>query len=148
MNFSYGTEPCPGGSGGLIYAAFGTRRGLMATVLIVEDEAFIRLNAGWTIEDLGHDILLAGDLDEALVHLSASGHIHGLFVDIRLNTLAYGGYDVANQAIGFWPELRVLYTSGSFLTNDMANLFVSGGQFLQKPYSPTQLETSLSALLC
>ena len=119
----------------------------MATILIVEDEVFIRQTAGWTIEDLGHDILSACDLGEALVHLSASGLIHALFVDIRLNALAHGGYDVANQAIRFWPELRVLYTSGSSLTDDMASLFVSGGQFLQKPYSPAQLEFSVGALL-
>lgn len=119
----------------------------MATILIVEDEVFIRQNAGWTIEDLGHDILLACDLGEALVHLSASVHIHALFVDIRLNALAHGGYDVANQAIRLRPELRVLYTSGSHITADMEDLFVRGGQFLQKPYSPDQLALSVAALL-
>jgi len=136
-----------GDARGYVYAASRTRGGLMATILIVEDEVFIRQNAGWTIEDLGHDILSACDLAEALVHLSASGHIHALFVDIRLNTLAHGGYDVANQAIKLRPGLRVLYTSGSHLTADMTSLFVSGGQFLQKPYSPTQLELSVGALL-
>ncbi len=119
----------------------------MATILIVEDEVFIRQNAGWTIEDLGHDTLSACDLAEALVHLSGSGHIDGLFVDIRLHALAHGGYDIANQATRLRPDLRVLYTSGSYLTDDMQSLFVRGGQFLQKPYSPYQLEFSIAALL-
>jgi hypothetical protein len=45
------------------------------------------------------------------------------------------------------PELRVLYTSGTRLNADMTNLFVPGGQFLQKPYSSDQLEVSVRRLL-
>ena len=120
---------------------------LMAVILVVEDDFFIRQNAEWMIEDLGHDTLVAADLTDALAHLSAPGQIDALFVDIRLAILALGGYDVANQAIGLRPGLRVLYTSGSPLTDEMNDLFVTGGHFLQKPYSMYQLETSVSALL-
>ncbi len=119
----------------------------MALILIVEDDVFIRQNAGWMIGDLGHGTLLASDLADALSHLATSQHIDALFVDIRLAALALGGYDVANQAIGIRPGLRVLYTSGSPLTADMTGRFVGGGQFLQKPYSSEQLETSVGALL-
>jgi CheY-like chemotaxis protein len=34
----------------------------MAVILIVEDEPLVRRSAEWTIEDLGHDTLLASDL--------------------------------------------------------------------------------------
>ena len=119
----------------------------MAIILIVEDEFFIRQSAEMTIEDLGHDTLVASDLGEALSHLAAAGDIDALFVDIRLSQLALGGYDVANQAIKLRPGLRVLYTSGTPLTADMTDLFVGGGQFLQKPYSSTQLEVSVGELL-
>jgi DNA-binding NtrC family response regulator len=119
----------------------------MAVILIVEDEVFTRQSAEWTIEDLGHTVLLASNLNGALVHLSASQHIDALFVDIRLNTLALGGYDVANQAVRLQPGLRVLYTSGTPLCAAMTELFVSGGQFIQKPYSPDQLEYSVGKLL-
>jgi DNA-binding NtrC family response regulator len=120
---------------------------LMAVILIVEDEVFIRLNAEWLIEDLGHHTLLASDVAGALVHLSASRHIDALFVDIRLSALGCGGYDVANQAVELRPGLRVLYTSGKPLTADMTELFVGGGQFIQKPYSQSQLEFSVGELL-
>jgi len=119
----------------------------MAVVLIVEDEVFIRQAAEWTIGDLGHDVLMACDLTEALAHLSLAQRIDALFVDIRLAKVALGGYDVANQVLKFWPDLRVLYTSGSPLTSDMTNNFVRGGQFIQKPYSSGQLETSVGQLL-
>jgi DNA-binding NtrC family response regulator len=119
----------------------------MAIILLVEDEVFIRQAAEWALEDLGHTPLMAEDLASALLHLSTDQHIDALFVDIRLAKLAFGGYDVANQAIGIRPDLRVLYTSGSPLTNDMSDLFVRDGQFIQKPYSPAQLEFSVRKLL-
>ena len=119
----------------------------MAVILIVEDEVFIRQNAEWMIEDLGHNTLIAGDSDEALACLGAPGVIDALFVDIRLGGSAKGGYAVADQAVRLRPGLRVLYTSSSTLTGEMADHFVSGGRFLQKPYSGSQLEASVADLL-
>ena len=119
----------------------------MAVILIVEDEMFIRQSAEWTIGDLGHDTLIAGDLTEALAHLDKTHTIDALFVDIRLDRVADGGYDVANQIHKFWPDLKVLYTSGTPLTEAMTGQFVRGGHFLQKPYSPAQLEVSVEGLL-
>jgi len=118
----------------------------MATILIVEDEVFVRENAEWIIEDIGYLTLAAEDLSQALALLSAPGQIDALFVDIRLNTLLVGGYDVANQALGLRPNLRVLYTSGTPLNAEMADQFVLDGQFLQKPYSPSQLGVSIEQL--
>jgi DNA-binding NtrC family response regulator len=119
----------------------------MPVVLIVEDEPFIRQSAEWAIEDMGHNILVASDLREAIDHLSAPGAIDALFVDMRLGDLAFAGYEVANQAVALQPHLRVLYTSGTPLTEDMSDQFVPGGQFLQKPYTPEDLETSMERLL-
>lgn len=119
----------------------------MAIILVVEDEMFIRQAAEWAIEDLGHRPLMAEDLAGALKHLSAPGGIDMLFVDIRLGALPLGGYEIANQALQLRPGLRVLYTSGSPLTAEMSEQFVGGGHFLQKPYSPEQLEASVGKLL-
>lgn len=119
----------------------------MAIILVVEDDVFIRLNAELLIDDLGHDSLLASDLASALLHLTTSRQIDILFVDIRLAALAFGGYDVANQAIALRPGLPVLYTSGSPLTDDMTARFVPGGRFLQKPYSPEQFDSFLEERL-
>ena len=119
----------------------------MAVILVVDDDIFIRQNAEWMIEDLGHGTLPASNLAGAIAHLAAPGDIDALFVDIRLDKLTRGGYDVANQAVRIRPGLRVLYTSGSALTAEMSDLFVGGGKFLQKPYSAEQLETSVGALI-
>lgn len=119
----------------------------MAVILIVEDEIFIRQSAADVMEDLGHAALVADDLEGALACLSAPEKIDALFVDIRLAALAEGGYDVADRGVKFQPAMRVLYTSGTPLSADMAAQFVGGGQFIQKPYSPAQLEYSLGELL-
>jgi CheY-like chemotaxis protein len=119
----------------------------MATILIVEDEVFIRQTAEFTIEDLGHEILVASDVNEALSQLASLHPIDALFVDMRLAAAALGGCEVANHAVVNRPGLRVLYTSGKPLSDSMSALFVAGGQFLQKPYSPAQLEFSVGTLL-
>ena len=119
----------------------------MASILIVEDEPFIRQSAEWTMEDLGHNILVACDVGEAIAHLSAPDPIDALFVDMRLRDLPLGGYDVADQAVALRPGLRVLYTSGMPLNAEMSERFVPGGQFLQKPYSAEQLVASMERLL-
>jgi CheY-like chemotaxis protein len=120
---------------------------VMAVILVVEDDFLIGLSAQILIEELGHSPLLAHDLASALSHLQTPVHIDALFVDIRLQKLAFGGYDVANQALELRPALRVLYTSGSALTADMSGRFVFGGHFLPKPYSSTELEQAFNMLL-
>jgi DNA-binding NtrC family response regulator len=143
----FGAKFCSAGIEDIPDAALSLHGCLMAVILIVEDEIFIREYAEGTIEDLGHTILAADNLEGALVHLSASQPIDALFVDIRLAALASGGYDVADRGVKIQPDMRVLYTSGTPLTPDMSDLFVGGGHFIQKPYSFAQLEHSLGELL-
>jgi CheY-like chemotaxis protein len=119
----------------------------LAVILLVEDEIFIRESAQWVLEDLGHSILSACDIGEAFLHLGSSQHIDALFVDIRLNKVVLGGYDIANQAVKSRPNLRVLYTSGTLFNAEMKAFFVEGAHFLQKPYRESQLQNSVEGLL-
>ena len=73
--------------------------------------------------------------------------IDGLFTDIRLKSNVFGGFELARQATKLRPELRVLYTTGSSLTDKMRALFVDGAHFMQKPYTPAQLNDSMKELL-
>ena len=97
------------------YAALPDNGFLMAVILIVEDEVFTRQIAEFTIEDLGHGTLTAGDLAGALAHLSKPQHIDALIVDICLGRLALAGYDVANQAIaGLLANVQCTWFAGRF----------------------------------
>jgi CheY-like chemotaxis protein len=122
-------------------------RVVMAVILVVEDDVFIRQVAEMMIQDWGHDILSASDIDEALLLLRSPQHIDSLFTDVYLNNSVLGGCELAHQAIKLRPKLRVLYTTGNIVTDKMKALFVEGTQLLRKPYTKHQLEDCFAALL-
>jgi DNA-binding NtrC family response regulator len=119
----------------------------MAVILIVEDDVFIRDIAESMIQDWGHQTLSASDVDEALALLRSPQHIDALFTDIYLKTAVLGGCDLAVQAIALRPKLRVLYTTGNFVTEKMKTLFTEGAHFLRKPYTQSQLQESVVHML-
>jgi len=119
----------------------------IATILILEDDSFILQLAEILLADQGHETLSAGDIDEALAHLRAAGHIDMLFTDIRLNASLLAGFELARQAVALRPDIRVLYVSGAEMTDETNALFVKGGTFLRKPYGESQLKTSIDAAL-
>jgi len=119
----------------------------MAVILIVEDDVFIREVAEMMIEDWGHRILSAGDVEEALAHLRSPQHIDALFTDIYLKAAVHGGCELAKQAIKLRPHLRVLYTTGNLVSEQMKALFIEGTECLRKPYTERQLQDSVEHLV-
>jgi DNA-binding NtrC family response regulator len=120
---------------------------VVAVVLIVEDDVFIREVAEMMIQDWGHQTLTASDVDEALMLLRSAQPIDALFTDIYLKSAVHGGCDLAHQAIALRPKLRVLYTTGNSLTDKMKALLIEGTHFLRKPYTQHQLQTSVNNML-
>jgi CheY-like chemotaxis protein len=120
---------------------------LMAVILVVEDDVFIREVAEMMIQGWGHRTLAASDVDEALVLLRSAQHIDALFTDIYLKAAVLGGCDLALQAIALRPNLRVLYTTGNTVTEKMKALLIEGTRFLSKPYTENQLQKSVTDLL-
>ena len=119
----------------------------MAVILVVEDDALIRMCAELMIQDAGHTTLTASDVDEALAFLRSSQHIDALMTDIRLKTAVDGGYELARQGLQLRPKLRVLYATGSFITDKIRAVCVNGAHFIQKPYTEEQLRRSVDELL-
>jgi CheY-like chemotaxis protein len=121
-------------------------RVMMAVVLLVEDDVFIRELTEETIQEFGHQTHSASDMDEALLFLRSGHYVDALITDIRLRRESHGGLELARQAIRLRPQLRVLYTTGSSI-NKFADLFVDGAHFLRKPYTQSQLQHSVEELL-
>ena len=137
-------------AGRLLTAAMlvvAAERIVMAVILVVEDDVFIREMAEMMIQDWGHQTLSASSVDEALLLLRSPQVIDALFTDIYLKAAVLGGCDLAHQAIELRPTLRVLYTTGNSITEKMKALFVEGTHFLRKPYTPSQLKNSVADLL-
>jgi CheY-like chemotaxis protein len=116
----------------------------MAVILIVEDEAQVRVLSESYLQEQGHQTLSAATPGEALAVLDAHDTIDILFTDIELQGDLQAGFTLAQKAIGRHSELRVLYTSCHVITDGMKALFVEGAAFLAKPYTIDQLQAILA----
>ena len=110
-----------------------------ATVLVTEDEPVVRAFARFVIEEAGHYAMEAASVGEALELLRSDHPLHVLFTDINLRPLDQGGVDLAIEAIKLRPNIRVIYTTGMSLTDEMRAMFVDGSVFIAKPYTPQRL---------
>jgi DNA-binding NtrC family response regulator len=122
-------------------------RVLMAVILIVEDDVFIREIAELMIEDRGPRYTFGHRRRRGAFTPTFSSTHDALFADIYLKTAILGGFELAHQAINLRPKLRVLYTTGNSIIDKMTGLFVEGAHFLQKPYTQHQLQNSLEEVL-
>jgi two-component system, cell cycle sensor histidine kinase and response regulator CckA len=116
----------------------------MAAILIVEDEAQVRVLSESYLQNQGHKTLTAANLEEALAVLEASKEVDVLFTDIGLQGDVQAGLTLAQRATEQRPALRVLYTTGLPVTDGMKALFVENAAFLPKPYTIDQLQTILT----
>ncbi len=119
----------------------------MATVLIVEDDVFINMEAVFILQELNHLVHSAHDVDQAMALFHAGMPVHVLFTDIRLKDRHLGGYELAQQASALRADLRVLYASGGKHADPSTGLVLEGSHFLQKPYDERQLQAALAMAL-
>ena len=113
-------------------------------VLIVEDEALVRMTAVDMIEEAGFEILEAANADEAtILLLEARRDITVLFTDIEMPG-SMDGLRLAQAVRGRWPPIKIIATSGRCVVRD--GDLPSGGLFLPKPYSSTQISSALREL--
>ncbi len=99
------------------------------------------------IQEWGHQTLSASDIEEALLLLRSDLPIDVMFTDIYLKDAVLGGCELAVEAVAMRPNLRVLYTTGNSVTEKMKALLIDGMQFLRKPYTQNQLESSIAHTL-
>jgi DNA-binding NtrC family response regulator len=116
----------------------------MAAILIVEDEAQVRVLSESYLRDQGHETLSAANLDEALAVLAVAKEIDLLFTDISLQGDIQAGLTLAQRATERRPPLKVLYTTALAITDGMRAMFVENSAYLPKPYTIDQLQTILT----
>ncbi len=116
----------------------------MAIVLLVEDEEQVRVLAESYLEGQGHQVFSAGTPQGAIALLEQEPHVDVLFTDLDLKGNVDAGIELAKKAVGRWPHLKVLYTTGQDLTDGMKVRFVENSAFLPKPYTVDELRTALS----
>jgi CheY-like chemotaxis protein len=115
-----------------------------SSVLLVDDDALIRMSTAQMLEELGHrvrDVTLAGD---ALAILRGDAEIDVLVVDVTLPDM--NGVDMVKQASTFRSDLRVLFATGHNASMIDLDLSKINYVVLSKPYDTRQLAAALSKL--
>jgi CheY-like chemotaxis protein len=116
----------------------------MATVLIVEDEDQVRVLAESYLREQGHQTVSAATAEEALAVFEVVDRIDVMFTDVILKGDLHAGLDMAKQAVGRRPDLKVLFTTGSAITDGLKAMMVEKSAVLEKPYTVDQLQAALS----
>jgi len=117
------------------------------TVLIVEDDPFVRSYAVMSLQTLGYHVIPAVDGREAMQKLQTGTHIDLLFTDIVMPG-GVNGWELAGLARKTRPDLRVLLTSGYALETLAANGHLhDGSMILSKPYRKAELARRLREAL-
>lgn len=100
-------------------------------VLIVDDEALIRMLIADELLDAGLTSIEAGDAREALALLERHSEITVLFTDINMPG-SMNGLELARAAQSIRPDIRIFLSSGRAPPSD--EVWPDRGIFIEKPY--------------
>lgn len=101
------------------------------TILVVEDEALIRMSTTATLEDAGFCVLEAGNSAEALDMLSRHGEVTIMMTDVNMPG-PMNGLGLVAQVRCDHPDIRSIVVSGHSSAMDASKAGATG--FLPKPY--------------
>lgn len=117
------------------------------TILLVEDEVMLRELIREALEESGYLVLEADGVDEALrLGRQHAGSIHLLLTDVVMPGMS--GQEVAHRLLKLNSRIKVLYMSG--YTDDAIvrhGVLEKGIPFLQKPFTPADLERKVREVL-
>ena len=115
-----------------------------AAVLVVDDEALVRMYAVDVLRDAGHVVYEAGGADEALELLELHEDIGVLFTDINMPG-HLDGLDLARMVHTKRPKVHIILTSGRL--RPPAEAIPDDGRFLAKPYAGEAVTSLVSQLV-
>jgi CheY-like chemotaxis protein len=110
-----------------------TRRCAPETILLVEDEAFVRKVTAEVLESAGYRLVIAGDSREALAYRGHLAPVDLLLADVIMPGMS--GCELAAELTSFYPSTRVLLMSGYAEQLTVRELPSYGLEYLAKPFS-------------
>ena len=116
----------------------------MAVILVVEDEAIIRMGAVQMLEDAGFTVLEAANADVAIRLLEYRNDINAVFTDIQMPG-SMNGLKLVHVIRERWPQIHLLVASGLKAPTEAE--FPRMGRFIRKPYAPEHVLQALKELL-
>jgi DNA-binding response OmpR family regulator len=109
-------------------------------IMVVEDDAIVRLFVADHLREKDFDVLEADDGDTALA-LMAEANVDLIFTDVVMPRMS--GVTLARHVRETYPGTLVLLTSG--YTND--NRVPEELPYIQKPYEPEEVEAAIIEML-
>jgi two-component system, response regulator PdtaR len=113
-------------------------------VLVVEDEALVRLSMCEEIERAGFKVYEAHNADEAIRLLEANPDIQLIFTDVDMPD-SMDGVKLAHYVRKRWPPVKIIVTSGH--PHVTAEQLPNGSLFLSKPYDPGEVRHRIEFLI-
>jgi CheY-like chemotaxis protein len=121
-------------------------RGKGETILVVEDDATVRLILADVLTELGYDVLLASDARPAIPILQSDRRIDLMISDVMLPHI--NGRKLAEIARASRPELKVLFVTGYAEDATVRGDFLDPGMdMLTKPFALDALGAKVRALI-
>jgi len=115
-----------------------------ATVLVVEDEAFLLFAIADELREVGFAVFEASNADQAIMLLETHQDISILFTDIDMPG-SMDGLRLSAAVRDRWPPVKIIVTSGKRRPDSGA--MPDGGVFLPKPYAPEKVAATIRALI-
>jgi DNA-binding response OmpR family regulator len=121
-------------------------RGQGETILIVEDDATVRLILSDVLEELGYNVALASDTRPAIPILQSNSRIDLMVSDVVLPH--FNGRKLAEIARAARPDLKILFVSGYAEHSTFRGEFLEPGMdMLTKPFALDALGAKVRAMI-
>jgi CheY-like chemotaxis protein len=114
------------------------------TILIVEDDPFLKFLTVNIVEDAGFVALEAADADEAVAILEARSDIALLLTDIDMPG-SMDGLKLAHAVSKRWPPIKIIVVSGRVLPADCD--LPADSRFFAKPYHGERMISEIRSLI-
>lgn len=109
-------------------------------VLVVEDEALIRMSIVEEMEDAGFEVFQASNAAQAIEILIANSRIEVMFTDVDMPG-SVDGLKLAASVRDRWPPIKIIVTSGHRRID--VDALPAEARFMVKPYDPNAVIRSI-----
>ena len=113
-------------------------------VLVVEDDAILRLHTIDIVEEAGFTAIEAGNADEAIAILESRSDIHLLFTDVDMPG-SMDGVKLAHAVRNRWPPIKIVVVSGHLHLEPDA--LPPESRFFGKPFEARKMVDELRNLI-
>ncbi len=115
-----------------------------AVVLVVEDDALIRMGAVDLVQSAGYEALEATDADEAIRLLESRDDIDLVFTDVQMPG-TMDGIKLSHYIRDRWPPVKIIVASGKAILEESS--LPEGSWFFSKPYNDHAIADKMASML-